>query len=188
MLNRSFSLESRHLAKRQYGDGYVNRGGNMVSKEDEIGILKREKQNLIQEKSLLKAKITRLRNKASKPPQKKKQNIQNIHGLLNNLEVEIKKITQLAASKRTEIETIKQSDRAAVITELQEECLILHQEIIRMKRTNAYMQKQTKDMRNDLMQKQADFSENVYNKQKKERKELKYSKKSLNRFQEIRFT
>ena len=107
-----------------------------VKLADEIAIMKREKQNLIQERCLLKAKIVRLNSKAKHPRQ-----ATQVSGIqLNSLEKEIRQVEQMTASKRSEIALIKLSDRAAIVDELQEECLMLHMELIRMrKQSNALL-------------------------------------------------
>lgn len=96
---------------------------------EEIGILKREKHNLIQEKSLLKAKISRLID-ITKHPERYSSKANSDQ---NSLEREYRQVEQLSAAKRTEIATLNASDLAAIVNELQEECLMLHMELIRVK-------------------------------------------------------
>ena len=132
---------------------------------DEISILKKEKQNLIQEKSLLKAKIVRLTNKAKRPRQStQKFNIQ----YSNSLEKELRQAKQMTAAKRSEIALIKLSDRAAIVDELQEECLMLHMELIRMKKQKIEAEKQRKEAYKKLVNAQEEYSKEVLEKQKKE--------------------
>ena len=166
-MNRSYSWGTRKLESREFPTKRMDTKRNSLSIEDEISVLKREKQNLFQEKSLLKAKIIRLKNKMGKAPQKQRP-MSRSHPFQNSLENELKRLKQLSASKRTEIDSIKQSDRAALIGELQEECIILHEEIIRMKYSNKSFNKQTKELHKKLLQTQSEFSESVYSKQKKE--------------------
>ena len=94
---------------------------------DDLSILKKEKQNLIQEKTLLKAKILRFtnKNKQFKKPLPKL-------GIQNSLEKELTQIEQLMAEKRAEIALIKRSDISAHVQELQEECILLYMEIKRL--------------------------------------------------------
>ena len=165
-MNRSYSWGTRKLESREFPGKRATVKRNPLSLEEEISVLKKEKQNLFQEKSLLKAKIVRLKNKLGKAPQK--QTSSRSHPFQNSLENELKKLKQLSASKRTEIDYIKQSDRAALIGELQEECIILHEEIIRMKYSIKSFTKNNKELHNKLVQTQSEFSESVYNKQKKE--------------------
>ncbi|EAY14712.1 hypothetical protein TVAG_038180 [Trichomonas vaginalis G3] len=147
---------------------YSNRAGDGALKlADEIGVLKREKQNLIQEKSLLKAKIARLTTRAKKP-----QSFATNSAVQNSLERELHQIEQMTANYRSEIALIKQSDRAAIIDELQEECLMLHMELIRMRSKKSEAEKENKDLQQLLQEKQSEFSREVLSKQKKEIKSL----------------
>jgi chromosome segregation ATPase len=97
---------------------------------DDIVNLKREKQNLIRERTLLKAKLARYAsfNRHPKPPGRNQQ-------IANSLEREVHKLEQLTAAKRAEIAQLIYSDRAAVITELQEESKMLHLELMRLKKS-----------------------------------------------------
>lgn len=95
---------------------------------EEIGILKREKHNLIQEKSLLKAKIKRLIDITNRPDTYTSRSSAD----QNVIEKEYRQIEQMSAAKRSEISQLNASDLAAVINELQEECLMLHMELIRL--------------------------------------------------------
>jgi uncharacterized coiled-coil DUF342 family protein len=92
--------------------------------------LKREKQNLIREQTLLKAKLARYAsfNRHPKPPARNQL-------IADCLEREIDKLEQLAGAKRGEIAQLIYSDRAAVITELQEESKMLHLELMRLKKS-----------------------------------------------------
>jgi DNA repair exonuclease SbcCD ATPase subunit len=97
---------------------------------DDILNLKREKQNLIRERTLLKVKLARYGsfNRHSKPPGRNQQ-------IANSLEREVQKLEQLTAGKRAEIAQLIYSDRAALITELQEESKMLHLELMRLQKT-----------------------------------------------------
>jgi hypothetical protein len=97
---------------------------------DDIVNLKREKQNLIHERTLLKAKLARYAsfNHHPKPPGRNQQ-------IANSLEREVHKLEQLTSAKRAEIAQLIYSDRAAVITELQEESKMLHLELMRLKKS-----------------------------------------------------
>jgi uncharacterized sporulation protein YeaH/YhbH (DUF444 family) len=96
---------------------------------DDIVNLKREKQNLIREGVLLRAKLGRYAasNRHVKPPGRNQQ-------IANSLEREVGKLTELAASKRAQIAKLVYSDRAATITELQEESKMLYLELLRLRR------------------------------------------------------
>jgi chromosome segregation ATPase len=97
---------------------------------DDIMNLKREKQNLIQERSLLKARLQRYANfnRHPKPPGRNQQ-------IANSLEQQVKTLEQLTAAKRAEIAQLIYSDRAAVISELQEESKMLHLELMRLRKS-----------------------------------------------------
>jgi small-conductance mechanosensitive channel len=94
--------------------------GNIVN-------LKREKQNLIRERTLLTAKLARYAsfNRHAKPPGRNQQ-------IAHCLAGEVEKLEQLTAMKREDIARLIYSDRAAVITELQEESKMLHLEVSRL--------------------------------------------------------
>jgi len=96
---------------------------------DDIVNLKREKQNLIHERSILKAKLSRYApfNRHSKGPGRNQQ-------VANSLERQVRTLEQLTAAKRAEIAEIVCSDRAAVVTELHEESKMLHLELLRLRR------------------------------------------------------
>jgi chromosome segregation ATPase len=99
-----------------------------ITTEDIVN-LKREKQNLIRERTLLKAKLARYAsyNQHPKPYGRNQQ-------IANSLEREVHKLEQLTAAKRAEIAQLIYSDRAAIVTELQEESKMLHLELLRLKR------------------------------------------------------
>ena len=96
---------------------------------DDIVNLKREKQNLLHERSILKAKLARYANfnRHSKAPGRNQQ-------IANSLERQVKTLEQLTAAKRAEIAQLIYADRAAVITELQEESKMLHLELMRLRK------------------------------------------------------
>jgi len=122
--NRDFAISqsSNRIRKLKQTENCIN------GQSEEIAILKKELHNLSQEKSLLKAKISRLEavsKKTNKSGMKSKSD-------QNSLEREYRQIGQMLASKRAEITQINSSDLASIITELHEECLFLHSEIIRV--------------------------------------------------------
>ena len=130
---------------------------------DDLTILKREKQNLIQEKSLLKAKIVRM-NSINKHP---RQHIANL-AVQNSLEKEVRQIEQITASKRAEIALIKASDRAAVIEELQEECLMLYMEIKRVQKLKKETETNRKNVSEQLKKAKELYSPEIISMQQKE--------------------
>ena len=135
---------------------------------EEVGILKREKHNLLQEKSLLKAKISRLVDITKHPNRyTPKTNTDQ-----NSLEREYRQVEQMSAAKRSEIAQMNSSDMAAVVEELQEECLMLYMELVRLKsekqRTDAELKQATKQLQEARVQ----FSPDLERKQKKKINEL----------------
>jgi uncharacterized sporulation protein YeaH/YhbH (DUF444 family) len=117
-----------------------------LTTEDIIN-LKREKQNLIRERTLLKAKLARYAtsNRHPKPPGRNGQ-------IANSLEQEVHKLEQLTAGRRAEIAELIYSDRAAVVTELQEESKMLHLEALRLQTTK-------QDTENELRRLSAELQE-----------------------------
>ena len=135
---------------------------------EEVNILKREKHNLIQEKSLLKAKITRLID-ITKHPNKynPKQNSDQ-----NSLEKEYKQVEQLSAYKRAEIASLNCSDLAAIVNELQEECLMYHMELIRVKQEKSQTDQELKQVTKQLQEAKIQFHPDLEKKQKRIIREL----------------
>jgi chromosome segregation ATPase len=116
-----------HSARPQFGSGPKSRESLTT---DDILNLKREKQNLIRERTLLKAKLVRY-GSFSRHPKPAGRNRQ----IANSLEREVQNLEQLTAAKRAEIAQLIYSDRAALITELQEESKMLHLELMRLQKT-----------------------------------------------------
>lgn len=119
------------LARKSIGNKSYNRG-KLFNPEntptfEEIGILKKEKTNLIQERCLLKAKVARLIDIGKHPNRHVSKNSDP-----NILEKEWKHVEQLSAARRAEITQLKSSDLASIVNELQQDCLMLHMELIRV--------------------------------------------------------
>jgi uncharacterized sporulation protein YeaH/YhbH (DUF444 family) len=130
---------------------------------EDIVNLKREKQNLIQERSILKAKLARYANfnRHAKPPGRNQQ-------IANSLERQVHTLEQLTAAKRAEIAQLIYSDRAAVVTELQEESKMLHLELMRLKRTKQDTENDLREISMQLQEAQRKYSPSVLNKQHKQ--------------------
>jgi uncharacterized sporulation protein YeaH/YhbH (DUF444 family) len=130
---------------------------------DDIVNLKREKQNLIQERSILKAKLARYANfnRHTKPPGRNQQ-------IVNSLERQVHTLEQLTAAKRAEIAKLIYSDRAAVVTELQEESKMLHLELMRLKKTKQDTENDLREISLQLQEAQKKYSPSVLNKQHKQ--------------------
>lgn len=94
---------------------------------EEIINLKMEKQQLIQEKTTIKAKISRYNQLANtkKAPARNAQ-------IISSLERQVAALEKMVLQKKGELQNILLSDRAAMITELQEESKIYHLELIRL--------------------------------------------------------
>ena len=95
---------------------------------DEITNIKKQKQILLKEKSILQAKIARYEQN----PYRNANDAQNKQ-IADAVEQDIRKLKKAIQDKRKEIDEISNSDRAASITETQEESKILHLELVRMK-------------------------------------------------------
>jgi hypothetical protein len=134
---------------------------------DDIVNLKREKQNLIQERSLLKARLARYANfnRHPKPPGRNQQ-------IANSLEQQVRTLEQLTAAKRAEIAQLIYSDRAAVISELQEESKMLHLEIMRLKKTKQEAEASLREVSTELKDAQEKYSPTVLSRQDKIIKQL----------------
>jgi vacuolar-type H+-ATPase subunit I/STV1 len=134
---------------------------------DDITNLKREKQNLIQERSLLKARLARYANfnRHPKPPGR------NQH-IANSLEQQVRTLEQLTAAKRAEIAQLIYSDRAAVISELQEESKMLHLELMRLRKSKQESEASLRDVTAQLKEACEKYSPAVLARQDKTIKNL----------------
>ena len=130
---------SMYAARNQFTA--IKRSSENITTDDIVN-LKREKQNLLQERTLLKAKLARFAD-INRHPKDAGRNQQ----IANSLERQVRTLEQLTASKRAEIAQLIYSDRAAVITELQEESKMLHLELMRLKKTK---QETEQELRQDL--------------------------------------
>jgi chromosome segregation ATPase len=140
-------------------------GGQLTT--DDIINLKRERQNLIRERTLLKAKLARYAsyNRHPKPPGRNQQ-------IANSLQREVQKLEQLTAAKRAEIAQLIYSDRAAVVTELQEESKMLHLELIRLKKAKHDTEMQLRDVAAQLEDVSQKYSPAALARQQKAIKQL----------------
>ena len=154
----------------------IKRDKNLIS-QDEIIELKRERQNLIQERNMLKAKITRFSDLAKRPSQPSTTNPRSRAPsrntiIANSLQKQIDSLTQMIAQKRTETQQIMTSDRAVQIRELQEEALMLYSEIVRLQEEKKNVDAQYKEASDQLHQIKTHYSETVINDQAKMIKNL----------------
>lgn len=154
----------------------IKREKNLIS-QDEIMDLKREKQNLAQERNMLKAKITRFSDLAKRPNQPSTMNprskTQSRNAIIaNSLQKQIDSLTQMIAAKRSETQQILYSDRAVQINELQEESIMLYSEIVRLQNEKKEIDSQYKEAAQQLQQIKTHYSESVLNEQHKMIKNL----------------
>lgn len=133
------SIDSSRSQRRD-----VNPSEPQITSND-IVILKKELNNLTQQKSLLKAKIQRL-NDTLKNHRPKPANQQ----MANSLEKEMKKIEQYNANRRAEIAAIMSSDLAAEISEQQQESILLYEEINRINKRRKEAEKELADVTEQL--------------------------------------
>ena len=154
----------------------IKRDKNLIT-NDEILELKRERQNLIQERNLLKTKIARFADLAKRPNQPSTTNPRSRAPsrntiIANSLQKQIDSLTQMIAQKRTETQQIMVSDRAVQIKELQEEALMLYSEVIRLQDEKKSVDNQYKNATEQLHQIKTHYSESVINDQHKTIKNL----------------
>ena len=129
---------------------------------DDIINLKREKQNLTQERYLLKAKLARYAD-VSRRPNTAKRDIQ----IANSLEKQVRTLEILTAAKRAEINDLIYSDRAAQVTELQEESKMLHLESLRLRRAKLETEAELKQLSAELESANERYSPQVITRQQK---------------------
>ena len=121
---------------------------------NDIVILKKELNNLTQQKSLLKAKIQRL-NDTLKNHRPKPANQQ----MTNSLQREMKKIEQYNANRRSEIASIMSSDLAAEISEQQQESILLYEELNRIIKRKKEAEKELNEVTEQLQIASQQYSE-----------------------------
>jgi hypothetical protein len=120
---------------------------------DDILNLKREKQNLIQERHLLKAKLARYANFNHHP-----KLLGHNQQIANTLEHQVRTLEQVTAAKRAEVAQLIHSDRSAVITELQEESKVLHLELMRLKKEKREIEHSFRDVSVELKEASQTYS------------------------------
>lgn len=148
---------------------------------EDIISLKREKQNLTQERYLLKAKLARFSD-ASRRPNPPNRNIQ----ISNSLEKEIKTLETLMSAKKEEINELIYSDRASMVTELQEESKMLTLESQRLKKVKVDTEAELKRLSMQLEEACEKYSPQVLSNQNRIIKQLeKKIKQQTDRNNEI---
>ena len=155
---------SMYAARNQFTA--IKRSSENITTDDIVN-LKREKQNLLQERTLLKAKLARFSD-LNRHPKDAGRNQQ----IANSLERQVRTLEQLTASKRAEIAQLIYSDRAAVITELQEESKMLHLELMRLKKTKQETEQELREVSSELEEACKKYSPSVLSRQQKKIKQL----------------
>lgn len=123
---------------------------------DEITLMKKELQSLIQEKAMLKAKVDRLSN-ISKHPGERYANVKN-PGLIAS---ELQRTESYIAKRREEIESLRNSDIANIVREQQREALILYQETKRQQELKFQKESEFHELSRKYDQMVRKYSQNV---------------------------
>ncbi|EAY00502.1 hypothetical protein TVAG_317870 [Trichomonas vaginalis G3] len=123
---------------------------------DAIYELKVEKQRLIEERDLLKVKITRYAEKSKTKPAP----VRNAQ-IKKSLERQIKSLEDIVQGKKEELHAILTSDKAAQITEYQEELKILYLEVQRLKNSKKEAEIDLKDADDKVQAINSQFSDEV---------------------------
>ncbi|EAX97549.1 hypothetical protein TVAG_006800 [Trichomonas vaginalis G3] len=144
---------------------------------EEIMELKREKQNLIQERNILRAKITRFADLAKRTNSNGSINPRNRGKsrnaiIANTLQNQIDSLTRQIAQKRSETQQLMFSDKAVEITELQEEAKMLFMEAMRLEREKKEVELQYKEAQENLERINANYSSSVIAEQSKQINQL----------------
>lgn len=144
---------------------------------EEIMELKREKQNLIQERNMLRAKITRFSDLAKKSNSNVTVNPRNRGKsrntmIANSLQRQIDSLTQQIAQRRSETQQLIISDKAVEITELQEEAKMLYMESMRLEREKKEVENEYREAQLTLEKINANYSSAVISEQAKQIKNL----------------
>lgn len=134
---------------------------------DDIVSLKRDKQILLQERSMLKAKLARYAsfNRHSKAPQRNQQ-------IATSLEKQVHTLEQVTATKRAEIAELFLSDKASLITELQEESKMLYLELNRLQKEKQNVESELRSVIAQIEDRNQRYSPAVLQKQQKTIKHL----------------
>jgi chromosome segregation ATPase len=134
---------------------------NALTPEDLVN-LKREKQNLIHERTILKAKLARHASYNRHPTTDGRT-----ESILSALEREVCELEQQNAGKRAEIARLLRSDESAVVSELREESKMLHLELLRIRRERQTIDAELKEVTRELDVACEKFSPTVYENQQK---------------------
>lgn len=121
------------IARSQFVQLQKNR--NLIS-SDEVINLKKQKQMLLKERSILIAKIARYESQ----PYQRTNDSQN-KKIADSVDRDVKKLKHVIEEKRKDLEAVSHSDTAFSILETQEESKILHLELVRLKDEKERLQK-----------------------------------------------
>ena len=114
--------------------------------KDDVSDLKIEKQQLIDERTQLKAKIVRLEAQSKRSARAGTSN----QNLLTQLDKEYKSVEHLVMQQRAQINQLLRSDNAAERQELQEEAKIIYQERLRLQELQCQQQVELNEARKEL--------------------------------------
>ena len=131
-----------------------------VTKED-VNDLKIEKQQLIEERTQLKAKIVRLETQSKRSTRSGTSN----QNLLTQLDKEYKSVEHLIMQQRAQINELLRSDNAAERQELQEEAKIIYQERLRLHDLQCQQQIELSEAKKELDELLSTNGPAVYEKQ-----------------------
>jgi len=162
-------LNSSNLIKKTERSLFAeikNEAGKIT--EEDLLKLKKERQILLQEKQILKAKITRFEDlaKRSKNQPIGERSSTRSKIIENSLQKQIENLERMIEGKKSEINMILGSDSAVVISELQEESKMYHMEIIRLE--------------NEKIKAEADYNDSLL---KLEYSGVMYTEKNLNSYE-----
>jgi DNA repair exonuclease SbcCD ATPase subunit len=108
---------------------------------DEIDSLKRQKVELIEEKKRLQARLNRIDIESQRPIRA----VVNPR-LITQLDREYRDLLQQVEAQRRELTALKQSDEAAVVSELQEEVKMVYLEKVRLEQYQVQQQQELREI------------------------------------------
>ena len=138
--------------RRRNSQPFVGRLDPQLPTED-LDRMKHELQSLTKEKSMLKAKIVRLQELA-KHPNPTEQGP-------SYLVEELKKTLSYNDERKSEITALLNSDLAALIKEQREECVILHEELVRQRRVRTEREADLRELTSKIENAQRRISSDV---------------------------
>lgn len=178
-LIRPFTARDSYMVRKRYNFEQTPRQNFASFPKDcdisvnEILLLKQEEQDMLQEISLLKAKVTKQRKIGKKLTEEE---------VLNSLETRIAQVEQTITSKRTDISNMLYSDTAAQMSELQCESKVLECEIRRLMEYRKDLERKCREIRQELDVQEKNYSykklETVLKQSKKLSREISATRRS----------